>query len=108
MPVDESDSTASTAELAPPDAVRVHRDDRIFSGRAGPVVLSDLQLALIDEADDLAYGEWLGPANGAETAPGTDDRRTSLASFAARGAVVVILAIPALLIMALAIAVATR
>lgn len=122
MPVDEFDSTAVTEELPPLEARRVGSDPGVFSGRARPVVMSDLELALIDETDDPnAYREWLratdrgdvegdgdGPVIGQSSQPLPDERRPSLPSFIAHGAVVVILAVPAMLIVAFGIAVAAR
>lgn len=124
MPVDEFDSTAVTEELPPVEAGRVGGDPDAFSGRARPVVLSGSELAMIGEADDPgSYREWLratdsgdgqGDGEGPLIGPGgpllalPDQRRPSLASLIAHGAVVVILAVPAMLIVAFGIAVAAR
>lgn len=84
------------------------------------MVLSDVELAWIDEADDRrAYRDWLPPADdgdverdGAASSgqprPQSDVRRASLASVIAHLAVVVLLAIPGMLIVALGIAAAAR
>jgi hypothetical protein len=70
--------------------------------------MSDFALALIDEADDrTARREWLRPTDSGDDA-GPDGRRGSLASVIAHGAVVVILALAAMLIVALGIAAAAR
>jgi hypothetical protein len=108
----------TTAELPPLDAGRVPPDREVFSGRARPVVLSDLELALIDEADDRSvHREWLRPAGSGDVdgegssgrpLPLQAERRASLASFIAHGAVVVVLAIPAILVVAFGIAAAAR
>jgi hypothetical protein len=124
MPVDEHDSTAVTEELPSVEAGRVRTDRGVFSGRARPVVLSGLELALIDGADDpSAFREWLratdrggvGPA-GMDPVIGPDGQplaltgegRLSLASLIVHVVVVVILAVPTMLIVAVGIAVAAR
>jgi hypothetical protein len=124
MPVDEHDSTAVTEELPPLEAGRVGRDPGVFSGRARPVVLSDMERALIDEADDprdfrarlraTDRGDLGGDGQGPAIGPGgqplalLDERRPPLVSLIAHGAIVLVLAIPAMLMVALGIAVAAR
>jgi hypothetical protein len=124
MPVDEDGSTAVTEELRRSQARRVRSDPGVFSGRARPVVMSALELALIDEADDPSTcrgwiwatdrGDVAGGGEGPVAVPDgqplvlPDERRPSLASLMAHGAVVVILAIPVVLVVAFGIAVAAR
>ena len=119
MPGDEFD-TATTAELPPLDDGLVRRDRSVFVARARPVVLSDVELALIDEADDRSsYRAWLRPADGGDVEcdgaassgqprPQLDVRPASPASVIAHLAVVVLLAIPGMLVVALGIAAAAR
>jgi hypothetical protein len=124
MPVDEYDSTAVTRELPPLGAGLIRSDPGVFSGRARPVVMSDLESALIDEADEpRANCGWLratdrgdvaGDGEGPVIGPGGQplaepvERRPSLVSLIAHGAVVVVLTIPAMLIVAFGMAVAAR
>ena len=124
MPVDEFDSTAVTDEMPSVEAGRVRSDRGVFSGQARPVVLSGLDVALIDGADDpSAFREWFragdrggvegtggGPVIGPDGQPLAlpDERRLSLASLIAHVVVVVILSVPAMLIVAVGIAVAAR
>jgi hypothetical protein len=108
MPVNGSDSTASTAELPPLDGQPVDRDPDAVAGRAQPVVLSDFELALIDGSDDRTAGRgWPRPADSGEDA-GPGGHRASPASAIARGAVIVLLALAAMLIVALGVAAAAR
>jgi hypothetical protein len=99
MPVDEFESRADTVELPPVEAGRIDSDTGVFSARARPVVLSGVELDLIDEAD--GEGPVVGP--GGQPLAQPNQRRPSPI---AHGAVVVILAIPAMLIVAFGIAVA--
>ncbi len=108
MPVDEFDSTAVTAELPPVEAGRVGGDPGVISGRARPVVLSEMEHVLIGKADDSSvHREWLRATDRGDV-DGDRPWRRSLASLIAHGAVVIILAIPAMLIVVFGLAVATR
>jgi hypothetical protein len=106
MPVDEFDPTVTTAEL-PLDAERLRGEAVVFSARARPVVLSDLELALRDEADDTSVHRER-PVGGTDPSGGGDGRRVTLAAFLAHGAVVLMLVIAAMAVVAFAIAVAVR
>ena len=120
MPVDEFDSTEVTEEMPPVGAARADGDPAVFAGRVRPVVLSDVELAQMSEVDDpSAYsnlfaasdrGDTEGDGKGPDGQPlEVPDRwRLSLVSLLAHGALVVMLAIPAMLIVAFGIAIAAR
>ena len=62
--MDEFDSTAVTEKMSPVGSVPADRDPAVFGGRARPVVLSDVELALNSEVDDpSAYSTWFGPTH---------------------------------------------
>jgi hypothetical protein len=117
MPVDDG-SAAITEELLAFDAGRVGGDPGVFFGRARPVVMSGLELTVRDEDDDAGRewfrltrggdveGDRLGP--GGRACPVPEGERRSLASFIARCAVAVVLALPAMLLVAFGIALAAR
>jgi hypothetical protein len=105
MPVDEFDSTAVTEQMSPVTGARADREPAVFAGRARPVVLSDVELALKCEIDDpSAHPTWFGPTHRADLGGGNKE----LASLLAHGALVVMLAIPAMLVVAFGIAFVAR
>jgi len=80
---------------------------RVFTGRARPVLLPDLELTLIEEVDDpTEVRRWL---DAADEGVSTEDRphRTPAARLA-HGALVMGLAVVAMLVMAVVIALAAR
>jgi hypothetical protein len=108
MPVDRDDSTAVTAELPPPDGGRAGSGPAVFSGQARPVVLSDLELALLDGSGDPSVHRDMFRAPPGGDGEGERVGSPPPASFIAHGIVVVILAIPVILVVALGFALAAR
>jgi hypothetical protein len=105
MPVDDYDSTANTAELPLLTGAQVRSDPIVFSGRARPVVLSEAELARLDEADDPSV-ERVPP--GGQGLPPAQERSSSPASFLKHSGVVLVLALPAMFVVAFGIALAVR
>jgi hypothetical protein len=79
-----------------------------FVGRAPPVVLSELELGLLDATDDPSdTGQRLAVWSEDPARP-PQDRPTSVVSLIGHGAVMVLLAIPVLFAVAVGIAAASR
>jgi hypothetical protein len=102
MPTDERDPTAITDELP---VVTVGTEPPVFTGRAAPIVRSDVELA--EEGDDhsvdsMPFG-MLGGLMGAAS-----DEGERLAVRIAHAALAVILSVPAVVIVAFGIALAAR
>ena len=100
------DDSAVTRDL-PLDTKPGGGSGRVFTGRARPVLLPDLELTLIEEVDDpTEERRWLGPVDDGVS---TEDRphRTPAARLA-HGALVMGLVVVAMLIMAVVIALAAR
>jgi len=108
MAADDADSTITREQPLDPDVGG--GSGRVFTGRAQPVLLPDLELTLIEEADDpTEVRRWLGPVDTRVDGVSTEDRphRTPAARLA-HGAVVLGLAVVAMLVMAVVIALAAR
>jgi hypothetical protein len=127
MAADADESARVTAELPvtanqarvtgePPVTASRAGDRRVFTGRARPVLLPDLELTLLEEADDpTEVRRWFGSGgeggeggDGGGTEPTPDGPRPGAAARLAHGAMVAGLTMVAMLIMAVVIALAAR
>jgi hypothetical protein len=92
------------------EIVRVDRYDATasFVGRAPPVVLIDLELALLEATDDPSDTTQRLAIWSEDPARAAEDRPRSVVSMIGHGAVMLLLAIPVLFAVAAGIAAASR
>ena len=79
-----------------------------FVGRAPPVVLSELELAVLDATDDPSDGSQRLVIWSEDPARPAEDRPRSVVSLIGHGSVMVLLSLPVLFVVAVGIAAGSR